>query len=159
MAKVEIAYPPRLMNAEIAADYLGIPVDVVPFLPVERVILEEYPLYDRLTLNGLTGSEIRAAHTRKDLHERSQKGWVRETVPAAVARTVYERDGEVCAYCGTNEGPFHLDHIQPVSKGGKNTAENLTVACNSCNSSKGSKTVEEWQSRDMFRTKRGRKNA
>ena len=51
---------------------------------------------------------------------------------------------ETCAYCGCTSGPFELDHIIPVSRGGGNDQENLTCACRACNRSKGAKTVEEW---------------
>jgi len=69
----------------------------------------------------------------------------RPWVPLLIQRWVFERDGMVCAYCHTTEGPFHLDHIKPWAVGGEHTAENLTVACSSCNWSKGSKTLAEWR--------------
>ena len=31
-------------------------------------------------------------------------------------RNVFDRDGDVCRYCGNTDGPFHLDHILPWSK-------------------------------------------
>lgn len=37
--------------------------------------------------------------------------------------------------------PFHIDHIIPISKGGKNKEENLEVICRTCNLKKGAK----WQ--------------
>lgn len=63
----------------------------------------------------------------------------------ALRAEVFARDGEICAYCRSTEGPFHLDHIHPWSRGGKTSADNLTVACAPCNTSKGSKTVDEWR--------------
>ncbi len=35
-------------------------------------------------------------------------------------------------------------HLQPWSRGGLHTLENLVVACRSCNSSKNAKTPSEW---------------
>lgn len=148
-------YPALLMKAEDAAAYLGISSDVVEFLPIKRVTIEDEPLYHRYNLEDLTGREIRSAHTLRNAKARSDKGWVRQTIPAATARAVFARDGEVCAYCRTTEGPFHLDHIRAVSKGGTNAETNLTVACNSCNTSKGDKDIDEWMERDFARTKRG----
>ncbi len=52
----------------------------------------------------------------------------------AKARRIRERDGNRCVYCGAIEGPMHLDHIIPRNQGGADTAENLVVACASCNS-------------------------
>lgn len=72
------------------------------------------------------------------------KSETRPAIPTHVQSAVRERDGEVCSYCGTTDGPFHLDHIMPWSRGGEHTVENLTVACASCNRAKGDKTPQEW---------------
>lgn len=68
----------------------------------------------------------------------------RETIPLHVRRAVFERDGEKCVYCGSETGPFHLDHVVPVVQGGHSRADNLVVACAPCNLSKGGKTPSEW---------------
>jgi 5-methylcytosine-specific restriction endonuclease McrA len=44
-----------------------------------------------------------------------------------------------CSYCGA--AVEHIDHIEPVSKGGCNDWENLTGACQSCNTSKGDRPL------------------
>lgn len=64
-----------------------------------------------------------------------------------VRLAVITRDGEVCTYCGSTDGPFDVDHIIPKSRGGGNVSSNLTVACVSCNRSKGARTPEEWRGR------------
>lgn len=69
----------------------------------------------------------------------------RPAIPLAVVRAVWARDGSVCSYCGTEEGPFHLDHKHPYSRGGGHTVENLCVACVPCNMQKKDLTVEEWR--------------
>lgn len=61
-----------------------------------------------------------------------------------IKAAVYRRDGRECQYCGANDGPFHIDHVIPRIKGGKDELDNLVVACASCNLSKGSKSVAEW---------------
>ncbi|HAT1242480.1 TPA: HNH endonuclease [Corynebacterium striatum] len=38
-----------------------------------------------------------------------------------------------------------LDHVVPLSRGGKNTIGNALPACQSCNSSKHSKLLAEWK--------------
>lgn len=50
----------------------------------------------------------------------------------------------LCAYCGQPLKSYHVDHIQPLSRGGGNGADNICLACPSCNSSKGNKTLLEW---------------
>lgn len=59
------------------------------------------------------------------------------------ARSLYERDGGVCWLCGglcdinadpnANEYPS-VDHIVPISKGGKDTWDNVRLAHRQCNS-------------------------
>lgn len=50
---------------------------------------------------------------------------------------------QACAYCGAT-GDMSLDHVVPVSRGGRHEIDNLLPACRSCNSSKGAKLLEEW---------------
>ena len=56
-------------------------------------------------------------------------------------RHIFYRDNHKCGYCGKKATT--LDHIKPVSKGGKNTWENLVAACARCNNIKGDKLLEE----------------
>jgi hypothetical protein len=51
-------------------------------------------------------------------------------------KSVLDRDGHQCRYCGTKEGPFHIDHVYPHIKGGVTSYENLVTACAPCNQSK-----------------------
>lgn len=48
-----------------------------------------------------------------------------------------------CHYCD-KEAKLTLDHVIPLSKGGKHSKDNVVPACQHCNSSKGNKTVEAW---------------
>lgn len=68
----------------------------------------------------------------------------RFAIPSVIAARVAAREGKRCTYCGGTEGPFDFDHIFPVSRGGTNDPSNLTLACASCNRSKGAKTLREW---------------
>lgn len=62
----------------------------------------------------------------------------------SLRRSILKRDGEVCAYCGGESGPFEIDHVVPISRGGGNAPENLAVACRPCNRSKRNLTLSEW---------------
>lgn len=71
----------------------------------------------------------------------------RPNLPLATRVFILERDGHVCAYCRDESGPFEVDHVHPVARGGSDDHENLVCSCRTCNRSKGSKTVSEWGGR------------
>ena len=52
---------------------------------------------------------------------------------------VFDRDGRICRYCGSDEEPLHIDHIIPRKLGGTHDLENLQVLCKMCNLKKSSK--------------------
>jgi len=58
-------------------------------------------------------------------------------------KNVIKRDGHTCQYCGTRSGPMTTDHVQPRTRGGKDTWENLVCACVACNNRKGNRTLAE----------------
>lgn len=47
-----------------------------------------------------------------------------------------------CLACGRNDVPLTADHVVPVSCGGSNYIDNIQPLCQSCNSSKGTKTID-----------------
>jgi 5-methylcytosine-specific restriction endonuclease McrA len=56
-------------------------------------------------------------------------------------RGVLRRDAWRCAYC---QKPANtIDHVQPKSRGGAETWENLVACCLKCNNLKGDKTLAE----------------
>lgn len=65
-----------------------------------------------------------------------------------------DRDGELCAYCKvpTVVDPLPteryrertLDHVVPLSRGGRDDLGNVVVACRSCNSRKGSRPQSQY---------------
>lgn len=65
--------------------------------------------------------------------------------PRPSRRAIYERDKGRCIYTGKQVpyGQFDLEHIMPKSRGGKDTFENLAVACKEVNNFKGDRTPEE----------------
>lgn len=51
----------------------------------------------------------------------------------------------LCYYCRQPlEQGYHVDHMDPLSRGGSNGPENLCLACGSCNDSKHAKTAGEF---------------
>lgn len=55
---------------------------------------------------------------------------------------VFKRDSFTCQYCGKKapDVVLEVDHIKPVSKGGKNELLNLVTACFECN--RGKRNIE-----------------
>lgn len=49
-----------------------------------------------------------------------------------------------CFYCGAKQ-EVTMDHVVPISRGGRHAIGNLIPACMTCNSSKWNKTIMEWR--------------
>ena len=55
---------------------------------------------------------------------------------------VFERDNYTCKKCGKrNPGNLEIDHIKPISKGGKTKMDNLQTLCRECNKEKGNQEI------------------
>ena len=52
-----------------------------------------------------------------------------------------------CAYCGATGVPLQRDCVQPISRGGRYTLDNIVPACGSCNASKSNSEVTSWMRR------------
>lgn len=65
--------------------------------------------------------------------------------PKFCAKAIWERDGGICQYTGRKLKPSegNIDHIVPVSRGGKSTWDNCVLADKKVNSRKGSRLPEE----------------
>jgi hypothetical protein len=67
-----------------------------------------------------------------------------EYIPVALKQLVFNRAKGLCEYCRSQArfaiDPLVIDHIQPVSRGGKTIAENLALSCQTCNNYKYIKT-------------------
>jgi 5-methylcytosine-specific restriction endonuclease McrA len=63
----------------------------------------------------------------------------RKTAIRYSKHNVFLRDGYTCQYCGddVSRKTATLDHVLPVSHGGKTTFENTVCACATCNANKG----------------------
>ena len=73
--------------------------------------------------------------TLRKYHAKSQ----RALMTPALRRQIAERDNYTCQICGKympDGVGLHIDHIVPVSKGGKTVPSNLQVLCSKCNGSK-----------------------
>jgi 5-methylcytosine-specific restriction endonuclease McrA len=68
-------------------------------------------------------------------------------IPPEVRKYVYQRDKYQCQSCGKTslETNLSIDHIIPLSRGGKNDISNLQTLCLTCNQSKTNKIDQRFQ--------------
>lgn len=68
------------------------------------------------------------------------------TITKEALNNMYESQCHTCGYCNCDLDQFgkHLDHILPLSRGGRHTLSNVHWICPRCNLSKNDKTEEEW---------------
>jgi 5-methylcytosine-specific restriction endonuclease McrA len=69
---------------------------------------------------------------------------IAELLTEAQWRDILDQYHHRCAYCGKKMERLTIDHVNPLSKGGKHSASNVVPSCGSCNSKKNAKTPEEW---------------
>jgi len=55
-----------------------------------------------------------------------------------------EKFHRTCAYCGQQNVPLQIEHIQPKARGGSDRVSNLTLACGPCNQKKAALPVEQF---------------
>ncbi len=61
-------------------------------------------------------------------------------------KDLYATQGGSCYYCSVDiEAGYHIEHMTPLSRGGRNDVSNICLACAPCNLSKHTKTAEEFQ--------------
>ncbi len=57
---------------------------------------------------------------------------------------ILESQNHRCAYCFTDYKVITLDHVVPVSQGGKPSYNNLVAACDPCNQNRGNMDAYEF---------------
>jgi hypothetical protein len=100
------------------------------------------------------GYQIMSHNDRADLkpgqyilENMERKPVVSRSISPQLRNEILERNGYTCQRCGAGPGdtdPFnpgrkvrlHIDHIKPISQGGKDTKDNLRVLCSACNQGK-----------------------
>ena len=65
--------------------------------------------------------------------------------PTLTNTALFARDAQLCLYCGREFSRPSLtrDHVLPLSKGGRDTWENVVTACFGCNSRKSNRTPQQ----------------
>ena len=108
---------------------------------VEPVTEEQ--LVVRTADSGMAVSEVLRLKHYVNVPQRHAPGWSR--------RGLFARDNHTCAYCGRKAGAggelalreLTVDHITPLSRGGKSSWLNTVCACQRCNTRKGDRLPHE----------------
>lgn len=66
---------------------------------------------------------------------------MKHSVPLS-KKNIMVRDRFTCAYCGTKHD-LTIDHVIPISRGGKQNWENMVTACMTCNQKKADRLPNE----------------
>lgn len=76
----------------------------------------------------------------------------RKLMTKELRNEIIERDHSICQICKKKclRNEIEVDHIQPISKGGKTIRSNLQVLCLSCNRKKSNKWLEDLLSKNMI---------
>jgi len=78
-----------------------------------------------------------------DIEERRESPWPSRYIPDEIRQQVLTRDNNQCVKCKSPE-KLEIDHIIPVSKGGKGVIDNLQTLCISCNRSKRNRVASRY---------------
>ena len=73
-------------------------------------------------------------------------------------KNIYERDGNRCQYCGKKfeTKDLTLDHVIPVTRGGRTTWDNIVSSCVPCNTRKGGRLPNEVDMRPIRQPRKPR---
>lgn len=117
----------------------------------------EFPNFDRWNSEGAKRRVKKTLRKRVERARKSVAGDTREkaTIPRAVRKAVYQRDGFRCVNCqwAMTDPKRHLslpsgdrlsiDHVTPECQGGQTIASNLVTLCMKCNQEKSGRTFEQ----------------
>lgn len=95
-----------------------------------------------MRLYGINHPDVISANkSRRRARELNAEG----SHSASDVRLQYKSQYGKCWWCGKRlNGQYHVDHVQPLSRGGSNWPNNIVCACRKCNQSKKDKTPIEW---------------
>lgn len=71
-----------------------------------------------------------------------------------VREYLLEKWHRTCAYCPAKDVPLQVEHVVPRSRGGSSRISNLTLSCEPCNTTKGTRSVQEFLAHDPTRLAR-----
>lgn len=90
---------------------------------------DDYPWFDGVSEEAIKKERARARELRRT------RWWQQKTASGA------------CYYCGqiVKHSELTMDHLVPLSRGGRSTRDNLVPSCKECNNRKKTMLPVEWE--------------
>lgn len=130
------------MSSTLVLNADGAPVSFIPLSVIDWQSSISYIVLDRADIlewyeNWIVRSANWSTHVPAVIMLRTfekKKNYIRYS-----KSNVFLRDNYSCQYCGKkmHKKECTLDHVEPISRGGKSIFENTVCACTKCNSIKG----------------------
>jgi 5-methylcytosine-specific restriction endonuclease McrA len=122
----------------------GMPVSYLPLSTIQWKDAITYLWLDKVTvLDWYDDWVVRSAswETRVPAVIMMKEMMRRRRNPRFSKTNVFLRDLNTCQYCDTAfpKSTLTLDHVVPLSRGGKTAWDNIVTACSPCNAHKGNK--------------------
>jgi 5-methylcytosine-specific restriction endonuclease McrA len=103
----------------------------------EAILAQKRDYYQRVRKVRDATPEGRLKDLNRKHLRRSREGGRTITMPEWLA--ILDEHNHACAYCKSSGLPLEIDHVIPLSKGGKHCPSNIVPACKPCNSSTGAR--------------------
>lgn len=142
-----------LAQQVLRTDVSGMPLEWISYQTAVKLHFSDQIAYAcGSTMYELYGGINAKTHQRSSVEVNSiiathgnSKTTYRHHTPPLNNATLFRRDNHQCLYCGNHFKHQYLsrDHIQPMSRKGHDTWNNVVTACKRCNNHKANKTPEE----------------
>lgn len=128
---------------EIHTDFMNTTVLTLSWSYTSPAGRNQYRASKEYSLSLLETQIISAYHSKERF--KLSKVHQRQLMTDKLRFSVFQRDNHTCQSCGRSPKKdgvtLHVDHIHPVSKGGKTILTNLQTLCKECNRGKGDRIV------------------
>lgn len=112
----------------------------------KKVYLTRYPERHNQQNREWAAKNLERSRLQKRTSEAKRRTQGQGTITTQQIRELIASSKNICFWClqEVQDGQFHLDHVHPLSKGGKTSIDNLVYSCAACNRKKHDLTPVEW---------------
>lgn len=125
----------QFRSAADAAAYIRSHKEIAKYLSDPVIVTEDLEAIETLPIKKFTEEQLKTL----GISPEASVPTPRKQIRPAVKERVKEDSEHICALCGRpiNDWDGTIDHIEPLSRGGKNSPSNLRYVHKSCNQAKG----------------------